>query len=111
MNLRIVLLATAAVATAQISPPSEISGARIRAHVKFLAGDLLEGRGVGTRGGDLASEYIATEFALDGLKPAGDSGTYFQNFALVGADPQANTSLSATAGRVTLPFRWLDEFV
>jgi len=88
-----------------------ISGERIRAHVKFLADDLLEGRGVGTRGGDLASEYIATEFALDGLKPAGDNGTYFQNFALVGADPQATTSLSATAGAATIPFHWLDDFV
>ena len=90
---------------------NDISGERIRAHVKFLASDLLEGRGVGTRGGDLASEYIATEFALDGLKPAGDQGTYFQNFTLVGADPQPTTSLSVTAGRVTLPFRWLDDFV
>ena len=89
----------------------DISGERIRAHVKFLASDLLEGRGVGTRGGDLASEYIATEFALDGLKPAGDNGTYFQNFTLVGADPQPNTSLSVSGSGVTLPFRWLDDFV
>src|SRR5579872_7458911 len=89
----------------------DISGERIRAHVKFLASDLLEGRGVGTRGGDLASEYIATEFALDGLKPAGDQNTYFQNFTLVGADPQPATSLSVTASRITLPFRWLDDFV
>lgn len=109
---------TAAAAWVQITPAqvtvaesTGISGERIRAHVKFLASDSLEGRGVGTRGGDLASEYIATEFALDGLKPAGDNGTYFQNFALVGADPQPNTSLSVSAGGVTLPFRWLDDFV
>jgi Zn-dependent M28 family amino/carboxypeptidase len=108
----------AAAAWAQFAPAqvtaaesTDISGERIRAHVKFLADDLLEGRGVGTRGGDLASEYIATEFELDGLKPAGDNGTYFQNFALVGADPQPNTSLSVTADRVTVPFRWLDDFV
>ncbi len=94
-----------------LAETSGISGERIRAHVKFLASDLLEGRGVGARGGDLASEYIATEFALDGLKPAGDNGTYFQNFTLVGADPQPTTALSVTAGGVTLPFRWLDDFV
>ena len=35
----------------------DISGERIRAHVKFLASDLLEGRGVGSLGGDLAVEY------------------------------------------------------
>ncbi|WP_446745454.1 M28 family peptidase [Silvibacterium acidisoli] len=55
---------------------------KIRAHVRYLAGDLLEGRGPGTRGGDIAAQYIATQFALDGLKPAGDNGTYFQKVPL-----------------------------
>ena len=83
---RVLLLALSAATTwAQMN---EISGERIRAHVKFLASDLLEGRGVGARGGDLATEYIATQFALVGAKPAGDNGTYFQNFTLVGAAPQ-----------------------
>src|SRR5436309_15620336 len=54
---------------------ADMSSPRIRAHVKFLSSDLLEGRGVGARGGDVATEYIATEFALAGLKPAGDNGT------------------------------------
>ena len=49
---------------------TEISGDRIRAHVKFLSSDLLEGRGVGARGGDLASDYIATQFALVGAMHA-----------------------------------------
>jgi Zn-dependent M28 family amino/carboxypeptidase len=52
---------------------------KIGAHVKFLASDLLEGRGPGTRGGELAAEYIATQFALAGALPAGDNGTYFQD--------------------------------
>jgi hypothetical protein len=41
-----------------------VDAQRIRAHVKFLASDLLEGRGTGQRGGDIAAEYIATQFAL-----------------------------------------------
>lgn len=57
---------------------ASIDPEKIRAHVRFLASDLLEGRGPGTRGAELAAEYIATQFALDGLKPAGDGGTYFQ---------------------------------
>lgn len=85
---------------------ADISGQRIRAHVKFLASDLLEGRGVGARGGDLATEYIAAQFALVGAKPAGDAGTYFQNLTLVGVAPQADSTL--TAG--TTSFRWLDDF-
>src|ERR1700676_371647 len=96
-------------ATAQID---EISGQHIRAHVKFLASDLLEGRGVGARGGDLATEYIATQFALAGAKPAGDRGTYFQNLTLVGVEPQPDTQLSAVMGDGrTIEFRWLDDFV
>ncbi len=61
-----------------------INPERIRAHVKFLASDLLEGRGTGQRGGDIAAEYIATEFALYGLKPAGDDGSYMQKVPMVG---------------------------
>lgn len=59
-----------------------IDGERIRAHVRFLSLDLLEGRGPGTRGGELAAQYIATQFALAGVEPAGDDGTYFQRVPL-----------------------------
>jgi Zn-dependent M28 family amino/carboxypeptidase len=55
---------------------------KIRAHVRFLSVDLLEGRGPGTRGDSLAAEYIATQFALSGLKPSGDKGTWFQRVPL-----------------------------
>ena len=61
---------------------ASIDPEKIRAHVRFLSLDLLEGRGPGTRGGELAAQYIATQFALDGLQPAGDSGTYFQQVPL-----------------------------
>src|ERR1700722_13922911 len=56
---------------------------KIRAHVRFLSSDLLEGRGPGKRGGQLAAEYIATQFALAGAKPAGDNGTFFQSVPLM----------------------------
>jgi len=77
------LLAASCLCGGQIQ---EISGERIRAHVKFLASDLLEGRGVSARGGQLATEYIATQFALTGAKPAGEDGTYFQKVPLVGVE-------------------------
>ena len=66
-----------------------ISAERIREHTKFLASDLMEGRGVGQRGGDLATEYIAIQLALAGAKPAGDNGTYFQKVPLVGVETAA----------------------
>src|SRR5713226_10157984 len=102
------LLLIGTVAFAQIS---EISGERIRAHVKFLSSDLLEGRGVGTRGEKLATEYIATQFALIGAKPAGDNGGYFQRVPMVGSATDASATLSAVGSNKTVSFRWLDEFV
>ena len=59
-----------------------IDAEKIRAHVRFLSSDLLEGRGPGQRGAEIAADYIATQFALEGLKPAGDNGTYFQKVPL-----------------------------
>src|SRR5262245_45038529 len=94
-----------------LSQAQTISGERIRAHVKFLSSDLLEGRGVAVRGGDLATEYIATQFALAGAKPAGDNGTYFQRVPLVGVQTAPDARLSATASGKDPPFRWVDDFV
>ena len=67
---------------------------KIRAQVKFLASDLLEGRGTGARGGDIAAEYIATQFALYGLQPAGDHGSYLQNVAMVGIATQDDSTFA-----------------
>jgi len=90
----------------------EISGDRLRAHVKFLASDLLEGRGVGARGGELATEYVAAQFALLGGKPFGDDGTYFQKVALVGVEPQPSAELFAVPDDdKAISFRYLEEFV
>ena len=69
---------------AAVAAFQKIDAERIRVHVRFLSHDLLEGRGTGQRGGDIAAEYIATQFALDGLKPAGDNGTYMQRVPMVG---------------------------
>lgn len=79
-----------------------IDAEKIRAHVRFLASDLLEGRGPGQRGGKLAAEYIATQFALYGLKPAGDNGTYFQTVPLVNIRtlPETTFSIAAKNGNV-----------
>ncbi len=71
------LPAGARAAAASIDPE------KMRAHVRFLSLDLLEGRGPGTRGDRLAAEYIATQFALEGVQPAGENGSYFQRVPLM----------------------------
>jgi Zn-dependent M28 family amino/carboxypeptidase len=67
----------------------------IRTHVQFLSSNVLEGRGTGQRGGDVAAQYIATQFALYGLKPAGDNGGYMQRVPMVGVttDPSSSVTL------------------
>jgi hypothetical protein len=51
-------------------------------HVEYLASDELQGRRVGTPGGQKAGDYIAARFAEYGLQPAGTDGTYFQSFTM-----------------------------
>jgi Zn-dependent M28 family amino/carboxypeptidase len=89
-----------------------INPEHIRWHVRFLSHDLLEGRGTGQRGGDLAAEYIATQFAEYGLKPAGDHGTYMQRVPLVGITtlPQTQFSLIPKKGEA-MNLKPLDEYV
>jgi Zn-dependent M28 family amino/carboxypeptidase len=89
-----------------------INPERIRAHVRFLADDLLEGRGTGQRGGDIAAQYIATQFALYGLKPAGDNGTYLQKVPMVGVTtlPESSFVLAPNNG-APMTLKLLDEYV
>src|SRR5271166_3729068 len=61
-----------------------INPEHVRWHVRYLSHDLMEGRGTGQRGGDIAAEYIATQLAEYGLKPAGDNGSFMQKVPLVG---------------------------
>jgi Peptidase family M28/PA domain len=69
----------------------------IRAHMNFLADDLLEGRGTNSRGHEISARYMATEFESLGLAAAGDAGTYLQNVPLRSIRPdEPNTSLSIT---------------
>src|SRR5579872_1449333 len=86
----------------------------LAAHDEFLSSDLLEGRGPGTRGDDLAMRYIAAQFEADGLQPAGDNGTYYQRVPLIGVTMEPDqTSLSFTkegAGS-SGPLKYLEEFV
>jgi Zn-dependent M28 family amino/carboxypeptidase len=84
----------------------------IRWHVRFLSHDLLEGRGTGQRGGDIAAEYIATQFAEYGLKPAGDNGSYLQKVPLVGITtlPETHFVLLPKQGG-PMDLKPLDEYV
>ena len=89
-----------------------INPENIRWHVRFLSHDLLEGRGTGQRGGDIAAEYIATQFAEYGLKPAGENGSYLQKVPLVGITtlPETQFTLIPKEGPA-VNLKPLDEYV
>jgi Zn-dependent M28 family amino/carboxypeptidase len=95
-----------------IAALQKIDPENIRAHVRFLSSDLLEGRGTGQRGGDIAAEYIATQFALYGLKPAGDGGAFLQRVPMVGVTtaPETTFSLLPDSG-AAVELKQLDQFV
>ncbi len=85
---------------------------KIREHVKYLASDQLEGRGTGQKGGDLAAEYIAGQFASYGLKPAGAKGSYLQPVPLVGVTTLPETKFTLVpehGGAMELKYR--DDYV
>ncbi|HEY1271274.1 MAG TPA: M28 family peptidase, partial [Terriglobales bacterium] len=105
------------VTSVHLAPPAmaamqKIDPENIRAHVKFLASDLLEGRGTGQRGGDIAADYIATQFALYGLSPAGGNGSYMQRVPMVGITTTAQTTYSLASARGDArELKPLDEYV
>jgi Zn-dependent M28 family amino/carboxypeptidase len=92
---------------------ASIDPEKIGAHVRFLAGDLLEGRGPGTRGGQLAAEYIATQFALAGARPAGENGTYFQKVPLMAVHTEVDkTSFSLVpAAGAPIQLKYGDDYL
>src|SRR5262249_49907817 len=65
----------------------------LRGHIRFLADDLLEGRGPGSRGDELAQRYIATQFQTLGLKPVAPGGGWLQPVPLVGVTTHAPATL------------------
>ena len=87
-----------------------ISSTQIRAHVKYLASDELEGRGVGTRGGKLATDYIAAQLQAEGVKPGGENGTYFQRVPLAGVTTSKTASLSFGKNE-PVRLRYITDFV
>jgi Zn-dependent M28 family amino/carboxypeptidase len=77
--------------------PPPVQEAPLRAHLSFLADDLLEGRGTGQRGGELTVRYLETQAAAIGLKPAA-GGSYRQKVELVGQKTQPGSKLRFDAG-------------
>lgn len=81
-RILLALLLIAASAAAAASIDWHAAGEAWWAHVRFLAGDKLEGRDVGTPGYEAAADYVAAQFGQAGLAPGAGAG-YSQPVRLI----------------------------
>jgi hypothetical protein len=86
---------------------AELQKDAFRAHMAFLADDLLEGRGTGARGHEIVARYIAAHFEAIGLKPASQEGAYLQRVPLrqFTVEPE-KCSVSITENGSTMQLKW-----
>jgi hypothetical protein len=102
--------AIGAVSPAAAADETEIRAENIRAHLEFLADDLLEGREAGTRGYDIAARYVASVYKQIGLQPAGASG-YAQPVPLrrsMLVPKSVTLKVTASSGKNAVTFTDLD---
>src|SRR5437667_6881870 len=98
IGLLIGVIAIVRLAQRSRTSPTQISESALRADVKFLSDDRLEGRGTGAKGGETAALYVAEQFEAMGLKSAGAKGSFWQPVSLVGvkADPKTELRINGS---------------
>jgi Zn-dependent M28 family amino/carboxypeptidase len=96
---------------AEKAAAAAITPERLRAHIRYLASDLLEGRGPGSRGDQLAQAYIATQMEAMGLEPAGENGSWYQPFDIVGVDTRNPATTLFRKGSDSVELKYHDEFI
>ncbi|MBL8866662.1 MAG: peptidase M28, partial [Planctomycetia bacterium] len=102
------LAGTASVVSA--ADPDADAAARIKADVAVLASDRFEGRGPGTRGEELTTDFLSAGFAKAGLAPAGTRGTFLQPVPLYKITTDSKATLAAAKGDQRLNFVIEEEF-
>lgn len=88
-----------------------ITEAYLRGNIRFLASDLLEGRGPGTRGDELSMSYITAQFEAMGLQPAAANGSWIQEVPLVGITSGAPKTMNFRSGEKSVSLQHYEEFI
>jgi len=113
-------LAVAAAAAAQgtLVPESvtavaraNITASALRAPVRFLASDALEGRGPASRGDALARLYLATQLEGMGYRPGGPGGQWQQPFDIVGIKAQFPATWSFESSNARTELAWRRDYI
>ncbi len=107
---------SAAPAAVQLPPGAEaaakaIDRASLEAPIRFLADDLLEGRGPASRGDETAQLYLASTLESLGYQPALPRGEWQQNFEIVGIKSDMPKSWTFKAGDQTVALKWWDDYI
>lgn len=89
-SLFVIIPATACAQSADEDFVPDIPSRNIEAHIRFLAHDAMAGRASGTEEYAIAANYIASQYRLIGLEPAGDNGGYFADVPLQVVTPVAD---------------------
>ena len=101
----VLAIAVAMPAAAQRITPNEIDG-----DLRFLASDLLEGRAPATRGGELATAYIADQLRSAGVEP-GVNGSYFQRVPIDVVTVDSSSMRVTASGKASAQLRFPDDVV
>jgi hypothetical protein len=80
-------------------------------HIQYLGSDSLRGREPGTRGGELAADYIAEQLAAYGLAPAGPDGSYFQGVPTHGSRTLPGTRLTIVRDGPSTDLNYGDDYL
>ena len=84
-----------------------ISADRIKQHMTVLAGDEMEGRGLGSAGYESALRYVEKALTDDGLAPSGENGGFRQRVPLrnsVVVQKASSFAVTAKSGTRTLAY-------
>jgi hypothetical protein len=94
-----------------VKATDHVTEAALKAHIRFLSHDLLEGRGPGSRGDELAQLYVATQLESLGLKPGGADGKWYQPVPLVGVTTQAPATVDFKRGEQAVTLTHHDDMM
>ncbi|HUS25006.1 MAG TPA: M20/M25/M40 family metallo-hydrolase [Candidatus Binatia bacterium] len=88
-----------------------ITADALRAHIRFLSSDLLEGRGTASRGDDVAMSYIAAQMEGMGLQPGAPDGGWLQRFDVVGITSHGPDTVEFRHGSERVVLKGREEFI
>lgn len=104
------LLSACATTGAPVGPQAAFDTARLSEHVRVLADDSFEGRGIATPAEDKVIGYVSEQFAAAGFQPGGPNGAWTQDVTLK-RFTVSNVQAALKVGDWTLPLRQGQETV